>query len=443
MSAGLARRMQGSAIIAAAAVGQGRIAGLPAAALGARRDRAVRRLVRYAAETVPYYRDLFARERIDPRSIAGAGDLASLPVLERDEVRAEPARFVAETPAGRSGVRFVTSGTTGSPLEFRHDRASLLRNVAYGERERAVVVAACGVGRRPKEVNLGYESSTLRRVLAFTEENALWPVRPRRVHVPVDQPLDAILAAIARERPDVLVGFGSFLELLFRHCAARGVTPYRPRLVMYVADGMTAPGRELVERHFGIPVLSRYNAVEAFKIGCFCEERTGFHLHEDLCHVRILRPDGTEAADGERGEVVITNLVNRATVLLNYRLADVASVTAEPCACGRGSRVLRDLDGRTEDVLVRPDGSFVHPRAIWGALQGHEGVLRYQLVQTGGDLFELRLLTADEGAYQRAVRGAVPALARLLGEAARIRAERVAVLGPERCRKFRPVLRAC
>ena len=59
-------------------------------------------------------------------------------------------------------------------------------------------------------------------------------------------------------------------------------------------------------------VMSRYCAVEAFKIGYFCEERTGFHLHDDLCHVRIVRADGTARRAGEPGEIVISNLVNHA-----------------------------------------------------------------------------------------------------------------------------------
>ena len=75
--------------------------------------------------------------------------------------------------------------------------------------------------------------------------------------------------------------------------------------------------------------MSRYCAVESFKIGYFCEERTGFHLHEDLCHLRVLAADGREAAPGEPGEVVISNLVNHASVLLNYRLGDIATYSSE------------------------------------------------------------------------------------------------------------------
>jgi len=41
---------------------------------------------------------------------------------------------------------------------------------------------------------------------------------------------------------------------------------------------MTDPGKAFIEREFSVPVLSMYNAVEAFKIGFFCEARHGFHL---------------------------------------------------------------------------------------------------------------------------------------------------------------------
>ena len=81
--------------------------------------------------------------------------------------------------------------------------------------------------------------------------------------------------------------------------------------------------------------MSRYNAAEAFKIGFYCEQRTGFHLHEDLCHVRIAGADGATAGPGEVGRIVISNLVNRASVLLNYPIGDLGAIAAEPCPCGR------------------------------------------------------------------------------------------------------------
>ena len=44
--------------------------------------------------------------------------------------------------------------------------------------------------------------------------------------------------------------------------------------------------------------------------------------------------------------MVISNLVNRGAVLLNYRLGDVASLSTGKCSCGRILLMLSELEGR-------------------------------------------------------------------------------------------------
>ena len=44
----------------------------------------LRRLVTYAVQHVPYYRELFAREHLDPREIQQVSDLPKIPVLTRE-----------------------------------------------------------------------------------------------------------------------------------------------------------------------------------------------------------------------------------------------------------------------------------------------------------------------------------------------------------------------
>jgi phenylacetate-CoA ligase len=80
----------------------------------------------------------------------------------------------------------------------------------------------------------------------------------------------------------------------------------------------------------GVPVLSRYNAGESLKIGYTCEQRDGFHLHDDLCVVEAVGPDGAAVPEEERGAVVISNLVNRGTVLLRYDLGDYVALEDPP-----------------------------------------------------------------------------------------------------------------
>jgi phenylacetate-CoA ligase len=162
---------------------------------------------------------------------------------------------------------------------------------------------------------------------------------------------------------------------------------------------MSAACRELIVDDLGIPFVSRYAAGESLKIGFTCEAGDGFHLHEDLCVVELIGPDDAPVADGERGSVFISNLVNRGTVLLRYGLGDYGRITSAPCACGRRSRRLVDLEGKRAVNLHLPDGTAVHSRTLWGVIKRQEGVRRFQIVQRAPDRYEVRLVTDDRATF--------------------------------------------
>lgn len=414
------KKLYGTAIVGANLIGQRRLPFQPRERTEAVRDRRIRRMVRYAARTVPYYRDWFAREGLNPGMINGAADLDRLPILDKELVRTQPRQFMAEGWASRNALSFVTSGTTGVPVEIFHDRRSLLANIAFGEREREPLIEICGSSFRPKELYVGYETSTFKTVTAFYEGSVQLPVRPRRRFVSLAEPIERVAALVNEERPDILVGYGGWIDLFFRTVSARAIDLCLPKMVMYMGEALPYGARDYIEGDLGIPVLSRYNAVEAFKIGFYCRERLGFHIHEDLCHVRIVDPEGKNVAAGEPGEVVISNLVNRASVLLNYPMGDMAAISPEPCTCRRTFRLLSELEGRTEDILSLADGRFVHPREIWQVFKHEREVLQYQLTQLEAKKFQLQIVILNELAFPLVEQRILPSLHDLLGADTRI-----------------------
>ncbi len=375
-----------------------------------RRDRRAREIARYACETVPYYRDLVRRVAIDIRKLRDACDLERLPLLNKPAVQADPEAFRSESRAGRDAIPFRTTGSTGLPLTVFHDRRSLLANIAYSERERAVEARFIGRLYSYPVLDVRAPAGTVNRVQAVYAQSTFRPLRPRRQAIGVDNPVEEVLAAVDRLRPAIIRSYGGYLELLFRAAAASRSLRHRPAAVMYSGDTMSAAGRDFIEREFGIPVLSAYDAVESFKIGFTCEERAGFHLHEDLCHVWLAGSDGHPVAEGETGEVVLSNLVNRGTVLLNYRLGDLARLTSEPCRCGRPTRRLLDLAGRVDEIVLLDDGSFVYPTEIWRVVRERPGIIRYQLVQQAPARFQFRAVGDGSEAAARSIADVVSAL---------------------------------
>jgi phenylacetate-CoA ligase len=94
-----------------------------------------------------------------------------------------------------------------------------------------------------------------------------------------------------------------------------------------------------------------------------------------MCSVRLVNTHGNETKTGEVGELVISNLHNRAMVLLNYKLDDLGSFATGTCQCGRSLPVLNQLEGRRSDLLELPGGRNISVLAL-------EGYCRYELKPT-------------------------------------------------------------
>ena len=95
---------------------------------------------------------------------------------------------------------------------------------------------------------------------------------------------------------------------------------------------------------------------------CVC--RKDMHVWEDAFIAEIIDPKtGEPLKDGEEGELVLTNLVRRATPILRYRTRDLAFLHPEGCDCGRTHRRLSRILGRTDDMLII-NGVNVFPSQI-------------------------------------------------------------------------------
>lgn len=436
-------KIYGNSIVFSSLRGQHNIPYLTKEKLHALRDTRLREVVKYAAETVPYYQSLFQRVGIAPDEIQTVEDLDRLPLIDKEFVCKNPHLFVSTSRMGRRSIQFITSGSTGKPLKVYHDQYSLLSNIAFGVREKDVIKKVCGNVFKYKKVYITYKGGGLEELLNFYKKKTFRPFVLKEQFLSVLEPIDRIVEVINSFRPHVIVSFGSYLEMLFKRIALRKIQLYLPRAVVYGADSMTDEGRRFIEEKFGIPVLSTYQAIESLKIGFFCEERKGFHLHEDLCHVKIVNRSGEKVKNGEKGEVVISNFVNRGTVFLNYRLGDIASISGKSCPCGRNLLLLSELEGRMEDILFLPNGKFIHPRIVWKVFKGKNEVLQYQLIQYEPERFELRLVTDDREAYQRIIDDIITDLKHLLGDSAIIESEYFQELESQNGGKFRPVISFC
>lgn len=393
MKAALPERVMWTMYLAHHWIGQSRFPYRPLPAIERAQSRRVRKMLSHAFRTVPYYRETMTRLGLLPNEFRSAGDLSRLPVIEREQLQRDPEYFQSDSHRMGEDMESRSGGSTGAPRGVTWDTAAIFQNAAHAERERTIIAQAVGrfVNYRESVVTSLY--GTEREIQDLYANRAILPSRSRvqYQHLSLLDPPEMNVALLNEFRPDVIRSYGSYLDRLFTHVQATGAEFHIPKVVFYDADELPERARRLIADEFGVCILSAYQAVEAFKIGFECERHSGIHLNADLYPVRLVDEALQEVVAGESGEVVVSNLVNRATVLLNYRLGDVAHMLPAGCGCGRTLPLMSFIEGRTDDWVTLASGEVIHPQSIRTLFTNEKDIFQYQVVQRQRDHFTVAI----------------------------------------------------
>ena len=424
---------------------EGRLPYRPLEEIVAVQDRRVKAIVKHAYETVPYYREAMSRAGLQPRDFRTAADLAQLPVLTGEEFARAPERFLSQAYRIGDGLKIQSSGSSGRPKELHYDRAALFLALAQAGRQRLVI--AQFVGRRfgYREMSCVRSKSVRAQIRDFYEANSWTPrsIDLRRSIVSPGNTFEQNIGHINAFQPDVIIGYGSYLGALFRWAWTEHRPLFRPRLVLYGAEPLPDADRLLIERDFGVPVLANYQAAEALRIGFQCERRQGLHLCLDAVAVRVVGEQGSTLGPGGTGSIIVSNLTNRATVLLNYKLGDVVTLGSGPCPCGRTLPTIERVVGRSDDLLVLPGGQVGHALVVLEDLRAVPGVVQVQIVQEELRGFVLHVVCAPDTDWPLAARRLATAMYAIVGNDASLTIRRLDVISPEPGGKVRAVISRC
>lgn len=425
-------RLAGSARLAMELAGQARLPFRPLEAIRRAQARRVRAMITHAFRTVPHYRDAMRRLGLTPADFTSAHDLGRLPVIERSDLQRDPERFRSSAFAPHDLLELHSGGRTGEPIAVWHDLAAVIANAAHGERDRAVWAGSLVPRTGYREAVLGMLEGSDASVQRFLRRGIVLPARAdiERRYLSGLDPVPRTLAALNAFRPHVVHGYGSMLEFLFAHVASSGAPFARPAVVTYSSDDLGPVTRRFIERDLGVPVFATYEAIEALKIGFECARRNGYHLNVDLYPLRV----------DAGGDVIVSNLVNRATVLLNYRLGDRAELSQDACPCGRRLPLMSRLDGRRDAVLRRADGTALLPIAVAIIFSHTTGVRHYQVHEVERLQLVVRLVV-DAACDRHSVESHVAAaLVRAIGDPVRLRVDFVDRIEPTAGGKLQRIL---
>lgn len=345
---------------------------LSATDLAELQDRRLREIVSFAYENVEFYRKKYDSHGVTPDMIKSVSDLVKLPVISKEELRAEPVEnIIPKNTRPEDFVVLRTSGSTGVPLAIYRDFSSISRIV---------------------DMNMwmyykwwsGYPQGNALYILSMSETSLervlldLLPIDRERI---LDVNMSSIVhyEALLQFCPAYLSAYPSVLRNLGIEILRRKSSADHVSLIHSTAELLDEPTRSLVQKAFpNAAIVETYGSHEG-GLMAFQTPHCGSGLHIFSDNV-LLEP--LEEVPGSGWTSSVTDLTNMGTPIIRYSgLGDLVEYEDQDCDCGLRFPKLKKINGRVIDSIHLPDGSGICPFAITLILKEIEGLYRFQLIQ--------------------------------------------------------------
>jgi phenylacetate-CoA ligase len=349
----------------------------------------LRDAVRRAYENVPLYRKKFDAHGVKPEHIRSIDDIGKLPFTLKDDFRDTYPFGLFAVPL-RDIVRVhASSGTTGKPTVVGYTREDIDLWA-----ETIARTLACGGGTADDilQVAYGYGLFTGGLGLHYGGEKLGAMVIPMSGGNTKKQ-----LMLMQDFGTTLLACTPSYSLQIAEEADVEGIDLKKLKLKTgyFGAEPWTEAMRKQIEHRLPLKAIDIYGLSEVIGPGVAseCLEQDGLHVFEDHFYPEIINPaTGQPVEPGEKGELVFTCLTKQAIPLIRYRTRDISCLNDKICPCGRTSRRMERISGRTDDMLIIR-GVNVFPSQIESVLMKVEGVEPHYVivVDKTGALSELEI----------------------------------------------------
>ncbi len=325
---------------------------------------------------VPYYAAKMKQAGLTPDSIRGLADVRLLPFTVKDDLR-QSYPFGAFAAPMKEIVRIhASTGTTGKPTVVGYTRRDMETwtevvsrfLVAGGLTDEDIVQIAFGYGLFTGGFGLHYGVEKVGAAVipasSGNTDRQLLMIQDFGTSALVCTPTYAVHLGEEAQKANVDVGA---LKL---------------RLGFFGGEFWTNEIRVKIQNLLGMFATDNYGLSEIVGPGVSgeCVEQRGMHVQEDHFLFEIVDRETLQpVADGQPGEVVVTTLTKEGIPVIRYRTRDITRIIPEPCPCGRTTRRMEKVTGRTDDMLIIR-GVNIFPSQVEEVLMRFQGAAPHYLL---------------------------------------------------------------
>jgi len=342
-------------------------------------EKQLRHLIEFSYENIPYYRNLFKGLGLSPKDIQTIEDLEKLPILTKDIIKEH---WEELKPVNLSSMKYsnqATGGSTGTPFAYRlskRDRflggALLYRGWGYGGYElgdRTIFLAGS---------SLGFDTKS--RLTTFVHETGR-NLRKLSSFDMGENEMREYSRTINSFKPKFIRGYASSIYFFAKWIEENSLSIHSPIAVFTTSDNLFPHMRTKISEVFDCEVYDGYGLNDGGVSAFECPEHAGLHIDTERSIMEVVDSEGHQIDRGE-GQILATSLYNYVMPFIRYTTGDDGHITDDVCGCGRGYPLLKEIVGRTTDVLFTPEGKNIHGWFFLYIFWDYGvGIKEYQVVQ--------------------------------------------------------------
>jgi len=355
--------------------------------LKADQDSQLRTMIEYAYTNVPYYHRVFRELNIKPDDIKGISDLERLPILTKEIIKQNWDEFI---PLNINKTRYysqATGGSTGTPLKYRLDKfdrflggALMYRGWGYGGYklgDKMVFLAglSLNVGTKAHEI-----SRNIKKLSSYDMG---------------EEDMRSYVKIINLLNPRFIRGQAYSIYFFSKWIKDNDLSIQNPLSVFTTAEMLYPHMREMIEDVFNCKVYDGYGLNDGGISAYECPEHSGLHIDTERSVMEVVNQDGHQMNDGE-GQILATSLHNYAMPFIRYDTGDLGHIISENCNCGRGYRLLKRVTGRQLEMLMTPEGKYIHGFFFNHILKEINGVKEFQVLQKTLNKIVIKIVPEDD-----------------------------------------------
>lgn len=373
----------------------------------------LRELVYRVYQNVEFYRKKMQQVGIEPEDIRTIDDISNLPFTTKEDLRDSYPYGMFASPIGEIVRIHASSGTTGKPTAVGYTHKDITN---WAECVARSLDMAGASKKSIVQVSYGYGLFTGGLGLHYGAEKMGCSVIPTSSGNTQKQ-----IMLMKDFGANVIACTPSYALFLIEAMEDMGINKSELKLKsgLFGAEPWTNEMRRQIEDRLNIKAYDIYGLSEISGPGVAneCSEHRGMHVQEDMFYPEIVDRDTLKPIEaGKNGELVFTTLTKEGMPLIRYRTRDISSISDELCPCGRTTRKMSRLLGRSDDMLIIR-GVNVFPSQIESVLVKYREIAPYYLIivtrEHNKDVLEVQV-ELSENLFSDEIRGIEELEARIL-----------------------------